>query len=270
MSEKPHVLITGIIGRIGSAIAREFLRAGHRVTGIDFRKDELDAVSRSFGPAGPVGGVLADLVDSDQVADAFERAWNDAGPVDVLVNCAGIAPPTPLLEMGPAVWDRVQAVNVRAPMILTTALARRTVPAGRTASVVNITSGNAVRARPGAAHYCASKAALESLTRSAALEFGPSIRVNAVSPGFVDVDSPVNRVSREYAESFPATPMGRHGTPEDIARAVFWLAGPQAEFCTGTVLRVDGGSLAGLRNLPVQAPTADDRPHTGLSGRAQR
>lgn len=256
----PHVLVTGIIGRIGAAIAREFLRSGYRVTGVDFRRNELDDVTGSLGPAEVVRGQLADLADADQVVEAFDRAWDDLGPVDVLVNCAGIAPATPLIEMGPAVWDRVQAVNVRAPMILTTALARRAVPAGRTASVVNITSGNAVRARPGAAHYCASKAALEALTRSAALEFGPGIRVNAVSPGFVDVDSPVNLVSREYADSFPLTPMGRHGTPEDVARAVFWLAGPQAEFCTGTVLRVDGGSLAGMKNLPVQAPaaTADD------------
>lgn len=254
MTGEPHVLVTGIIGRIGSAIAREFLDAGYRVTGVDFRRNDLDDAVKSLGAGEKARGLHADLTDADQTADVFERAWDEVGPVDVLVNCAGITPADPMIEMRPAVWDRVQAVNVRAPMILITALARRTVPAGLTASVVNISSGNAVRARPGAAHYCASKAALEMLTRSAALELGPGIRVNAVSPGFIEVDSPVNLVSREYAERYPATPMGRNGTPEDVGRAALWLAGPKADFCTGTVLRVDGGSSAGLLNLPVQSP----------------
>jgi NAD(P)-dependent dehydrogenase (short-subunit alcohol dehydrogenase family) len=253
MTTQGHVLITGVIGRIGTAIAQAFLRAGYRITGIDFRADELAATVAALGPPDRVRGRIADLSDAARVETTFEEAWADPGPVDVLVNCAAIAPVNPVAGMDPCIWDRVMAVNLRAPVILTSALAKRVLAAGRTASIVNISSGNALRARAGAAHYCASKAAVESLTRSAALELGPSIRVNAVSPGFVDVDSPVNPVSREYADSFPLTPMGRHGTPEDIARAVFWLAGRDAEFCTGTVLRVDGGSLAGLKSLPVQS-----------------
>jgi NAD(P)-dependent dehydrogenase (short-subunit alcohol dehydrogenase family) len=118
--------------------------------------------------------------------------------------------------------------------------------------VVNISSGAATRARPGAAHYATSKAALEMLTKACAVELGGlGIRVNAVSPGFVTVDSDANPVTEEYAAAVSVNPLGRRGEPREVADAVFWLAGPEAGWITGAILRVDGGSTAGAAGLPL-------------------
>jgi NAD(P)-dependent dehydrogenase (short-subunit alcohol dehydrogenase family) len=101
-------------------------------------------------------------------------------------------------------------------------------------------------------HYATSKAAMEMLTKACAVELGGhGIRVNAVSPGFVTVDSEANPVTEEYAAAVSVNPLGRPGAPGDIARAVQWLASEQAEWITGAVLRVDGGSTAGAPALPV-------------------
>lgn len=238
-----HVLITGAAGGIGAAIAARFAADDDvRLTRTDLRPpgpggDRLPGVFRTADLTGP--GVADELIDP-------------ADPPDVLVNAAGIYPARPLLQMTPADWDRVQAVNVRAPMALTVACANALIAAGRPGAVVNISSGAATRARPGAAHYATSKAALEMLTRACAVELGPhGIRVNAVAPGFVTVDSEANPVTEAYADAVSRNPLGRRGDPADIAGAVHWLSGPDAGWTTGAVLRVDGGATAGTGELPL-------------------
>ena len=240
-----HVVVTGAAGGIGLAVAEAFVARGDTVTGVDARGEELRAaMSRLSSTA---HAVVADLGD-EHCAAVMEQAVGRAGPVDVLVNAAGIYPATPLADMTAAAWDRVQQVNVRAPVLLTVALAG----AGRPAAVVNISSGAATRARPGAAHYCTSKAALEMATKACAVEFAArGIRVNAVAPGFVEVDSPVNPVTDAYAAAVSANPIGRPGRPAEVAAAVVWLAGDEAAFVTGAVLRVDGGATAGTAELPL-------------------
>ncbi|MDT7727589.1 MAG: hypothetical protein QOI21_4165 [Actinomycetota bacterium] len=249
-----HVLITGAAGGLGGAIAERFAAAGDRITGVDAReaplRTRLDALAAAHGVA--VAAIPADLSDP-AAGEVVDRAWDQSGPVDVLVNAAGIWPATPLLDMTAQMWDHVLAINTRAPMLTTVALGRRAVAAGRRASVVNLASGAAIRARPGAAHYSTSKAALEMLTRSCAVELGAAgIRVNAVSPGFVAGSSQeVNPITEEYAAAVSGNALGRIGQPEDVSAAVFFLASAEAAWTTGAVLRVDGGSSAGNPTLPV-------------------
>ncbi|TYB70977.1 SDR family oxidoreductase [Nonomuraea sp. PA05] len=234
-----HVLVTGAASGIGAGVCELYAAEGAAVTAVDLRA------------AGP-RSIVADLADAEAAERVVERAWQAYGPVDVVVNAAGIYPATPFLEMTAAQWDRVQDVNVRAPMLITAAFGRACAAAGRPGAVVNIASGAALRARPGAAHYCTSKAALEMLTKAAAIELGPiGVRVNAVSPGFVTVDSAANPVTEEYAAAVSANALGRRGVPGDVARAVRWLAGEEAGWVTGTVLRVDGGASAGTTALPL-------------------
>lgn len=237
-----HVLVTGAASGIGAAACRSFATDGDRVTAIDLRepRDRVDAF------------VQGDLADAAFAGGVVSAAWERQGPVDLVVAAAGIYPATPFAEMTAETWDRVQAVNVRAPMLLVRELGRLATGAGRGACAVLISSGAAGRARPGAAHYCASKAALEMLTRAAALELGPhGIRVNAVSPGFVDVASEVNPVTEDYASKVSVNPLGRRGQPSDIVGAIRWLASPDASWITGTTLRVDGGASAGNSQLPL-------------------
>ncbi|HEY3682460.1 MAG TPA: SDR family oxidoreductase [Streptosporangiaceae bacterium] len=250
-----HVLVTGAAGGVGAAIAAAFAADGGRLTVADLAPGPLAEVAAGLRADGAeVAELTVDLADAGAAAALVGRAWATA-PVDVLVNAAGIYPATPFLDMTAAIWDQVQNVNVRAAMLTTAAYGNACAGAGRPGAVVNITSGAATRARPGAAHYCTSKAALEMLTKAAAVELGAhGVRVNAVSPGYVRVGSAVNPVTPEYEAAVSVNPLGRIGEPADIGRAVRWITGPDAEWVTGTVLRVDGGASAGTTTLPIHWP----------------
>ncbi|WP_327294170.1 SDR family NAD(P)-dependent oxidoreductase [Streptomyces sp. NBC_01197] len=254
-----HVLVTGAASGIGRAVAEHFAAAGHRLTLVDIDAAPLADTAKALGAAHQV----RDLGSADGPSDAISDGWQAHGPVDVLVNAAGIYPSLDMTEVTAADWDRVLALNTRAPVLATAELARRAIASGRTSSVVNISSGAALRARPGGGPYAASKAALEMATRAAALELGPhGIRVNAVSPGFIGVDSTCNPVTDEYATAVSVNPLGRPGSPADIARAVVWIAGPDASWVTGEILRVDGGSGTGATHLPRLGPP----PRTSSTG----
>ncbi|MER7964762.1 SDR family NAD(P)-dependent oxidoreductase [Streptomyces sp. WAC8370] len=253
-----HVLLTGATGGIGTAVAEAFAAQGTFLTLSDHDPDALRVTASRFGAGAAT--LAADLTDPRAATVLVEEAWAAHGPVDVLVNAAGVYPSLDMARVEPAAWDRLFAVNLRAPVLTTAALARLATAEGRPGSVVNISSGSALRSRPGGGPYASSKAALEMATRAAALELGAhAIRVNAVSPGFVLVDSDCNPVSAAYAEAIGVNPLGRPGTPADIARAVCWIAGPEASWITGEVLRVDGGSSTGALHLPRIWQTDDTR-----------
>jgi 3-oxoacyl-[acyl-carrier protein] reductase len=253
-----HAVVTGGAGGIGVGIATVLARSGAAVTLVDYREDALrDAAAQISAsvPAAAVDHIVADLTSETDPGAAIDTAWERSGPVDLVVNGAGIYPSTPLLELTAKVWDAIQDVNVRSAVLTTVAFAKRAKAEGRIGSVVNITSGAALRARTAAAPYSTSKAALEMWTKASALELGPlGIRVNAVSPGFVAVQSPVNPYEEKYRQGADQNPLGRDGTPEDIGEAVLWVASNAANWVTGTIIRVDGGSSTGNAGLPRSWP----------------
>lgn len=254
------VIVTGAAGGIGRAIGEAYLARGASVTLVDSRPVALREVVAAWQDSWRqrVCLVAADVRRADDVEAALDRAFAAFPKTDILVNAAGIYPSHPVLDMTEQDWDDVLDTNLKGPFLTTQGFAKRLVDGRRRGVVVNITSGAASRARPGAAHYATSKAGLTMLTRAFALELARhGIRVNAVSPGFVAVNSPVNVVSPEYVEAIERTiPLGRSGTPMDIASAVLFVTSEAAAWMTGAIIAVDGGSGAGTLTLPLSRPRA--------------
>lgn len=255
-NEPRIALVTGAAGGIGAAVARRLSADGVKVILADLRADRLAPLvdeSRLSGGAGPFAAMEVDLTDRASLPDFVDRAWEVFGGLDILVNAAGLYPSAPLLEMRDDQWDTVMDVNLSAVFSLSRAFARRLVDADHGGHIVNISSGASARARRGAAHYCTSKAGLDMLTKAFALELAEhSIHVNAVSPGFIEVDSEVNPLGEEYVRKIRGgQPWPRAGVPEDIAGAVSFLCGPDASWMTGASLSVDGGAGTGNAALPL-------------------
>jgi NAD(P)-dependent dehydrogenase (short-subunit alcohol dehydrogenase family) len=236
------VLVTGAASGIGLALSRALNRAGTVVVGLDCAAIE---------PAQRLHPVIADLTDPDAIGPAVEAAFAAAPALDALVNCAGIYPVTPMLDLPLDEWDRVLGLNLRAPFLLTQALARRWVAAATPAAVVNIASTSAFLARPGTLHYAASKAGLVQITKGMALELAPhGIRVNAVAPGLIATERVMTHATgagaAEHSAKLARVPAAREGTPEEVAEAVRWLLSPAAAYCVGSVLTLDGGYTLGI------------------------
>jgi len=234
MSER-WAVVTGVAGAIGGAVAEVLREEGRLVFGID--RDSPSVELDEFE--------VVDLADTDAAAAAFAAvATRD---IDALVNAAGVMFSGTGLEN----WDTTMAVNVRAAQLAMTALRE---PLERTAgAVVNVSSVHAVATSRGIAAYVASKGALTALTRAAALELAPRVRVNAVAPGAVEsamLRAGLDREGRAdaaRAELVARTPLGRVGDPRDVAEAVaFLLDGARSSFITGQQLVVDGGATAML------------------------
>jgi NAD(P)-dependent dehydrogenase (short-subunit alcohol dehydrogenase family) len=239
-------LVTGAGGGIGRAIARRFAEAGARVA-VHYRgsREGAAAVVRGIADAG--GEARAFAADLTAAGEA-ERLTGDVvsafGRLDVLVNNAGAYPVVGLLETTPAQWDETQAANLRAALVCLQAAGRRMAVRG-SGAIVNVTSIQAFAPAPGLAHYSAAKAGLELLTRSAALELGPSgVRVNAVAPGLIWREGIETAWPEGVARYVARAPLGRIGRPEEVADACLLLASPATRFVTGTTLVVDGGVLA--------------------------
>jgi 3-oxoacyl-[acyl-carrier protein] reductase len=245
------VMITGAAHGIGQGIARAFANAGARVIIADRQGDAAQQTATSIASTtgAEVIAVSVDVRDAAGVTAAVTQALDRFEHIDVLVNNAGIYPNTPVVEMDEAEWDAVFDINVKGMFLVSQAVARAMIAGGKGGRIVNISSGAAEAGRVGAAHYCASKAAVNMFTRVLALELAPyEIVVNAVGPGLIEV--PGASLTQEYIDALVAsTPMGRIGQPEDVAQAVLYLASPTATYMTGTTLYVDGGGLAG-RPLP--------------------
>src|SRR5215831_6770535 len=240
------VLVTGAQQGIGRAMAREFAAAGAHVA-INWLHDDGAAqrVAHEVRTQGRRATLVqADVSQLDQVKAMASAAQEGLGPIDILINNAGVFPRVPFLEMTENDWDQVLDVNLRGSCFCAQYVAKAMVAAGRQGSIINITSGAALRGSPRGVHYVASKGGVLSLTRAMALELAPyRIRVNAIAPGLTDTAQPRYGSSEaELAEMARSILFGRMAQPEEIARAAVFLASEGAGFVTGQTLHVNGGS----------------------------
>jgi NAD(P)-dependent dehydrogenase (short-subunit alcohol dehydrogenase family) len=251
------VLVTGSGKRIGRQIALDFGRAGARVAVVDIKPSWAQETSDEISAQGGVAAAFpSDVADPAAVEALVGSVTERLGPVDILVNNAGIYPNCPVVEMDIEEWDRVFDLNVRAPFLMCRAVCGQMLARGARGCVINISSGAGSSARTGGAHYCGSKAALDMLTRVLAIELGPSgVRVVGVAPGLILDEPPLfapGPPDNPYVTAIlDAIPLQRTGVASDISRLVLWAASEEAEWVTGTVIGVDGGSQAGRTHLPL-------------------
>jgi pteridine reductase len=234
--DRPRALVTGGAVRVGRAIAEVLAGAGYDLVlhyhSSSAAAEELSERLRAKGARTFLA--QGDLSDPAQIRRPFDVVDRELGGLELLVNSAAIFPRHDPLEVDAAEWDRVFALNARAPMLCSQAAAHRM----ERGSIVNIIDTGATEAWPGYVPYVASKAALASLTRGLAAAFAPRIRVNGVAPGPVLLPETADGESERSAAA-RRTALGRVGTAEDVAEAVLFLA--NAEYVTGEILRVDGG-----------------------------
>lgn len=253
-------LVTGGGGRLGRRIAAVLAREGAAIAVADIDEDAASRAATAVREAGgSAKGFAADVASESEVERVVGLAAAALGPVDCLINAAGFVPSHGLLDMDVSEWDRVFAINVRGTMLASRALARRWTAVGTAGSIVNLSSIAATSARRGSSHYCASKAAVNMLTRTLAIELGPAgIRVNAVAPGLVldEVVSTPGGAHPYVRAMLEATPLGRTGDPDEVAETIAFLASARSAYTTGAVVEVTGGVHCGRTHMP---PSTDLR-----------
>ncbi len=242
--EGRRALVTGASRGIGAEICRVFADAGADIVAVARDREALARVAQDVrGKGRECLTVAADLASPQGPVEAAETALDQAGQIDILVNCAGIARVAPALELSLEAWEETMAVNLRAPFLL----ARRLAPqmmARRWGKIINISSQTGVIALRDHAAYATSKGALNALTKSLMAEWAEyNIQVNAICPTVVmtpmgrEIWSPEEKSGPFLA----ATPLGRFGEPVEIADLALYLASPAAELINGAIIMIEGG-----------------------------
>jgi NAD(P)-dependent dehydrogenase (short-subunit alcohol dehydrogenase family) len=252
-----HALVTGAGSGFGRAVACGFARDGATaVLLVERLPERLDAVAAEIDELGARAVKLpADLTDAVSCDTVVEQALAECGRIDVLVsNHAVLEQPTPFLELEDEDWELQLRVNLTSSFVLAQRTARAMAASG--GGVILFTASvNALGAGRDAAAYCASKAGLVSLAQVMAVELAPlGIRVNCVSPGPADTQRSIDLVGEQamerYRKSFPAVPLNRLASADDVAEAFLYLASDAAGYVTGQNLVVDGGLTAQVYDLP--------------------
>lgn len=245
-----RAVITGAAQGIGKAIAQAFVREGAELLLVDLDADRLAATAADLAQE----GMVADLSHKAEIERVFARVAQRWQGLDLLVNNAGITHAAELDELAEADFERVMAINLKAPLWATQAAARLM---GPSSAVINMSSVNAVLAIPNQIPYALSKGALKQLTNVTALALAPKgIRVNAIGPGSIMTDMLKGIMNDRAAEDriLSRTPLGRCGEPEEVAAVALFLASDESSYITGQTIYPDGGRLGLNYTMPVRRP----------------
>jgi len=237
------VIVTGGAQGIGRGVVERFLAEGCRVLVADCDAEAGEAAASQLAGSGEGLFVRTDVAEETAVQAMVETAQSAFGAIDILVNNAGIMLRKPIAELSLAEWNRVLAVNLTGPFLC----ARHSAPALRRSrgAIINIASTRALMSEPDTESYSASKGGIVALTHALAISLGPEVRVNCISPGWIDVSSWQKKGIRRSAELTGADhaqhPAGRVGRVEDVAAMAVFLASGGSGFITGQNFVVDGG-----------------------------
>jgi glucose 1-dehydrogenase len=244
--------VSGGATGIGAGCVRAFAAAGAAVfftytsnaTGANALVEEI----RQTG--GQAGAAKADFTRLEDVWAAVASCERQLGPVDFLVNNAGITDPHPALEVTPEIWDRTLDINLRAMFFLSQRCARAMRDRGAPGAIVNMSSVHGRVASHEHSHYEASKGGINMMTRSLAIEYAPyGIRVNSVAPGAIEVERYAQMAHYDRQRWGEHIPLGRVGLAEDIAPVCVFLCSPGASYITGQIIYVDGGLTSAMPSL---------------------
>lgn len=246
--EGKKALITGISGDIGLAVARRFLTGGASVLG-SYRNEndalrnlQTETEQKDRGDTLQLFRMNTD--DRESIAGEIRRQIRAFGGIDILVNCIGITKPEPLFSADASAWEKLVETNLFSAMRITQAVIVPLI-SRRKGAIIHISSIFGSVGGIGQTSYCASKGALDAMTRSAALELaGKGIRVNAVAPGFVETGMTAGFTEEFRKECIESIPLKRFGAPDEVAALCEFLAGDDAAYITGQVFRIDGGLTA--------------------------
>ena len=239
-------IITGASSGIGKATAAVFANEGATVVAVGRIEKELTALAREVAGTGTIKPHLADLHEQTQLERVVTETLDDHGKIDCLVNAAGVILNGSIEDTTIDDWDRVMSINLRSVFMLI----QKCVPhlAVTKGNIVNVSSVAGSRAFPGVLAYCVSKAGIDELTRCTALELAPKgIRVNAVNPGVVVTNlhrrggMDEESYKKFLARTSETHPLGRPGTPEEVADLILYLASDKASWITGVTYEIDGG-----------------------------